>query len=174
MEYITINYEGNPVKVIESKKYVDHFVSDDGRIFKNTTLKSGKKIKELKKRDGKCAMFVCVDRLNRRVQDVVGDAYLPSDVPCHYEHVDKDYTNNTKDNIIRVEGARKKRVEKSQGKCSIRGYYFDKRHKKYMVRLVIDGQRKIIGSCDTPEEAAKIYQEHKKKKKMLSTPTIQE
>lgn len=44
-----------------------------------------------------------------------------------------------------------------------KGYYFDTRRKKYVIKCTISGKRRTIGYCETVWEAEAIYKEAKLK-----------
>lgn len=74
-----------------------------------------------------------------------------TDKNIHVDHRNGNTLDNRRDNLrlcTNKQNTQNKRVK---------GYYWDKSHKKYRTSIRIDGKLKCLGRYNTPEEAQKVY-----------------
>ena len=74
------------------------------------------------------------------------------------DHFDNDKSNNNIENLRIVTNG-----ENQQNTLSTKGYYWNKRDKKYFARIQINKKQHHIGAYDTAEEAREAYLIAKKK-----------
>ena len=140
------------VNVVQNCKEIagfpDYFVYRDGRI-RSDKRRESRFLKPGKDKDGYHYVILYSDgkKTFKRVHRLVAEAFIPNpdNKPC-VDHKDRDRTNNAVENLAWVTSA-----ENDQNRDA-RGYHFDKRRGKWVVRIKVNGEE--FSSCvDTEEEA---------------------
>ena len=83
----------------------------------------------------------------------------PKGLVC--DHINGDGTNNTKENLRRCTRAENGRNAKRNinNKSGYKGVSYNTRLDKWVAQIAIDGRAIYLGSFNTPEEAARTYDE---------------
>lgn len=84
---------------------------------------------------------------------------LPHPIGFQTDHWDLDKLNNQDENLRVVEdvGNRRNRGPQSNNSTGYKGVYPHKKNRKYIAQITVNNQQIYLGSFETPEEAARIY-----------------
>lgn len=91
--------------------------------------------------------------------------YMQGESPdCDIDHIDGVKTNNKWNNLRLATRSQNMQNMKKAHRDSETGYLgIEKKRDKYMARICTNGERKNLGTYDTPEEAHEVYLKAKRK-----------
>lgn len=111
------------------------------------------------------------------------DLVLMHHLICHYgkegrvtDHIDGNKLNNQRSNLRVASKSLNARNVKRKRECTsqYRGVHYNKRHKKFVARIQIDGRSLHIGDFEKEEDAAQAYQAAYDRIVMLDAKSIED
>jgi hypothetical protein len=92
---------------------------------------------------------------------LVAMAFLPNPEGLpEVDHIDRNPLNNRVENLRWASRSMNSLNRRTWGKCCYRGVSFNKRQHQYVAQIWHQGVKVYLGSYDTPEEAASVYDCH--------------
>lgn len=123
-----------------------------------------KNIKLQKNKDGRLQLRLCKDgvrAVNTRVSQLEAMAFL-NHIPCGHDivvdHIDNDNTNNKLYNLQLITNRQNCSKDRKKGTSKYTGVCWNKRSKRWIANIYINGEFNYLGGFKTELEAADAYQ----------------